>query len=89
MSSIAAAAAPRRWLALSALGGLLSALALGIAHAPIGLPFMVMLGGLVFGAALLRAEVGLVILIVSMLFSPEIPGVLGGSPRDRGRHPMH
>ncbi len=52
-------------------------LSLWVAHAPIQLPLYVSLTVVLFLATLLNADVGFVLLILSMLFSPEIG--LGGA----------
>ena len=61
----------------AALGALLLPLSLWIAEAPPQAPLLATLAAILFLATLLHAEAGLVILIVSMLFSPEI-GLGGG-----------
>src|SRR3989441_5996342 len=65
------------------LGGLLLAvllLSLWITRAPIEIPVVATVAAILFLATLLHAEAGLVILILSMLLSPEIPvaGLGGG-----------
>jgi O-antigen ligase len=77
MSLTAAPPAPRRLLLLPLLGVALAALAVGIAHAPVRVPLLLTVAAVMFLATLLNADAGLVILVVSMLFSPEVP--LGGA----------
>ncbi|OLE67663.1 MAG: hypothetical protein AUG09_01340 [Acidobacteria bacterium 13_1_20CM_2_68_7] len=65
------------------LGGLLLAvllLSLWITRSPIEVPILATVAAILFLATVLRAEAGLVILILSMLLSPEIPvaGLGGG-----------
>jgi len=59
------------------LGAILLPLSLWIAEAPPQAPLLASLAAILFLATLLHAEAGLIILIVSMLFSPEI-GLGGG-----------
>src|SRR2546428_6826907 len=71
------------------LGGLLMAvllLSLWITRAPIEIPVVATVAAILFLATLLHAEAGLVILILSMLLSPEIPVAgLGGSGLEGSR----
>jgi len=83
----AVGALPVRRAAL--LGGLLAAvllLSLWITRAPIEIPILATVAAILFLATILRAEAGLVILILSMLLSPEIPVVgLGGGGLEGSR----
>src|SRR3989442_11062039 len=71
------------------LGGLLLAvllLSVWITRAPIEIPVVATVAAILFLATLLHAEAGLVILILSMLLSPEIPVAgLGGSGLEGSR----
>src|SRR2546428_13812171 len=71
------------------LGGLLLAvllLSLWITRSPIEVPILATVAAILFLATVLRAEAGLVILILSMLLSPEIPVAgLGGGGLGGGR----
>jgi O-antigen ligase len=61
--------------------------ALAIARAPLVLPLIAGAALVLFGAALLSAEAGFVILIVSMLLSPELPlGAAGQGGIDTSRN---
>ena len=69
---------PARKLAfLAGLLGSLLVLSLWVTRAPLEVPLVVTLAAVLFLATILHAEAGLVILIASMLLSPEIP--LGGA----------
>jgi O-antigen ligase len=71
--------APRRWLAPAALAALLVPVAAWIAHAPLRLPLAVAAALLLVILVVLRTEAGLVVLVASMLLSPELPLGAGGS----------
>src|SRR5437867_9823121 len=70
-------------------GGLLLALLLlsfWITRAPLEIPLLATVAAILFMATILRAEAGLIILILSMLLSPEIPVVgLGGGGLEGSR----
>ena len=82
-----AGALPGRKAAL--LAGLLLALlllSLWITRAPIGIPLVATAAAVLFLASILRTEAGLIILILSMLLSPEIPlAGAGGSGLEGSR----
>src|SRR5258708_1944131 len=69
-------AAPKVALAV-ALTASLIAFSLWIGYAPIQVPLLAIAAAILFGATFLHAQAGLVILILSMLLSPEIS--LGGA----------
>src|SRR5881394_925469 len=73
MAARALALPSARRLAPAALALLLVPIALAIARAPLAVPLAAGVALVLFGAALLSAEAGFVILIASMLLSPEIP----------------
>ncbi len=83
----AAGALPVRRAAL--LGGLLLALVLlsfWITRAPLAIPLLSTVAAILFLATILRAEAGLIILILSMLLSPEVPVIgLGGGGLEGSR----
>jgi O-antigen ligase len=77
----------RRFLLLPGLLLVVVILSLWIARAPVRVPLLGVGAVLLFLAALLNAEAGLMILILSMLFSPEIPlGGAGGSGLEGSRN---
>src|SRR5262245_25568336 len=65
--------APRRWLLPAALLALALPVAAWIGRAPLQLPLAAAAALVLFIAVVLRTEAGLVVLIASMLLSPEIP----------------
>ncbi len=70
----------RRLLLVSGLTLALATLSLWISRAPVDLPLLGTAAAILFLATILNADAGLVILVLSMLFSPEIPiGGAGGS----------
>jgi hypothetical protein len=76
----------RRAALLAGLLGALLVLSLWITQVPIEFPLVVTAAAVLFLATLLHAEAGLVILILSMLLSPEIPlGGAGGGGLEGGR----
>jgi len=75
--SLAAVGPTRKLLLLFGLTLALGILSIWISSAPLHLPLLGTAAAILFGAALLNADAGLVILILSMLFSPEI--ALGGA----------
>jgi len=78
-------AAPKVALA-AALTASLIALSFWIGDAPIHVPLLAIAAAILFGATFLHAQAGLVILILSMLLSPEIPlGGAGGSGLEGSR----
>ena len=79
MAARALALHPARRLSPALLALFLVPVALAVAHAPLALSLAAGCGLVLFGAALLSAEAGFVILIASMLLSPEIP--LGSAGR--------
>src|SRR6185436_18933771 len=71
---------------LAALALVLVLLALWITSAPLQVPIVATVAAILFLAIILRAEAGLIILILSMLLSPEISlGGAGGSGLEGGR----
>src|SRR6185295_16122757 len=71
---------------LAGLATVLVLLALWITSAPLKLPIVVSIAAILFLATILRAEAGLIILILSMLLSPEISlGGAGGSGLEGSR----
>ncbi len=83
----AVGALPARRAALFAgLLGALVLLSLWVTRAPIEIPLVVTAAAILFLATLLHAEAGLVILIASMLLSPEVPiGGTGGAGLEGSR----
>jgi len=73
MAVAADSIAPRRWLAPAALLALAIPLAVWIGRAPLYLPLVAGAAAVLFVAVVLRTEAGLVVLVASMLLSPEIP----------------
>jgi len=71
--------APRRWFVPVALLALAIPLAIWIGHAPLHLPLVAGAAVVLFVAAVLRTEAGLVVIVASMLLSPEIPLGAAGS----------
>jgi O-antigen ligase len=69
----AASPQARNLLLLAGLGAALGGLSWWVGHAPVHVPLLAVGAAVLFLLALLYAEAGLVILIVSMLLSPEIP----------------
>jgi O-antigen ligase len=70
----------RRNVLLGALLGALLVLSLWITRAPIEIPLLAAVASILFLSTLLHVEAGLIILIASMLLSPEIPiGGAGGA----------
>jgi O-antigen ligase len=85
-----AAASPpfplRRVLVLAACAAPLVPLAAWIGRAPLQLPLVAAVAGVLFAASFLRTEAGLMILVASMLLSPEIPlGAAGSGGLERSR----
>ncbi|HYV86633.1 MAG TPA: O-antigen ligase family protein [Patescibacteria group bacterium] len=74
MTVVARAALPvaRRGFLLAGAAAALVPIAVWIGRAPLTLPLVVACGGILFAAVVLRAEAGLIIVIGSMLLSPEI-----------------
>lgn len=71
---------------LAALATVLVLLALWITSAPLKVPIVATVAAILFLATILRAEAGLIILILSMLLSPEISlGGAGGSGLEGSR----
>jgi O-antigen ligase len=81
MAAVARAALPvaRRGFLLAAAATALLPIAAWIGRAPIALPLVIASGAVLFAAVVLRAEAGLIIVIGSMLLSPEI--ALGAAGR--------
>ncbi len=79
MAARALELAPARRLAPAGLLLLLVPVALLIARAPLLAPLLACVALILFAAALLSAEAGFVVLIASMLLSPEIPLGAAGS----------
>jgi len=71
--------APRRWFVPAALVALAIPLAAWIGRAPLHLPLVAGAAVVLFVAVVLRTEAGLVVIIASMLLSPEIPLGAAGS----------
>jgi len=71
--------APRRWLVPAALLALTVPLAVWIGRAPLHLPLVAGFAVVLFVAVVLRTEAGLVVIVASMLLSPEIPLGAAGS----------
>ena len=86
MAAVASPLNARRALVLAALTAALLPLALWIGRAPLHLPLVLTAAGILAAATILRAEAGLVILIGSMLLSPELAlGSAGSGGIDRAR----
>ena len=86
MAARAIELAPARRLAPAWLLLLLVPVAMLIARAPLKAPLVACVALVLFGAALLSAEAGFVILIASMLLSPELPlGAAGTGGIERSR----
>ncbi|MGH9749627.1 MAG: O-antigen ligase family protein [Candidatus Polarisedimenticolia bacterium] len=77
MPAAAIPAPARHALLLAGLCAALAALSWWVGNAPVHLPLLLVGAAILFLSTLLYAEAGLVIIVVSMLLSPEIP--LGGA----------
>src|SRR5262245_8380632 len=78
MAAVAEALAPRRWLGPAAIVALAIPCAAWIGRSPLHHALLAGAAVALFAAVVIRVEAGLVVLVASMLLSPEIPLGAGG-----------